>query len=271
MQSKFLQYKSSSIHYAIAGRGRQVIFAFHGYSDNTESFSFMENEIANSFRMVIIDLPFHGKTVWREGLNFLPSDLIRIVQSILDGFPQAEKKYWVMGFSMGGRVALKMLESIPSEMSRIILLAPDGLHVNKWYWIATQNFPGQLLFRFTMTYPGWFLMMIRAGKKINRVGPAGYKYVMSFLVDKQYRHDLYQRWMVLRKFTPHLEKIKSMIRQNNIDVRMVFGENDHLIQTENGERFLVGIEPYCKLIVLPCGHNLMHERNLKGISAVFQE
>ncbi|HEX4849845.1 MAG TPA: alpha/beta hydrolase, partial [Puia sp.] len=266
MESRFLQYKSSSIHYAVAGHGKQIIVALHGYSDTADSFGFMENALANDFMLIAIEMPFHGQTDWREGLRFPTSDLIEIIQIILDQFPIAEKKIWVMGFSMGGRIALKILQKIPEKISRIILLAPDGLHVNKFYWIATQSFPGRLLFRFTMWYPAWFIFMIRTGKKMGRVGPAGYKFVMSFLVEKEYREELYQRWMAMRKFTPNLEKIKSIIRKFKVDVRMIFGETDHLIQSENGEKFLVGIEKHCKLIVLPCGHNLMQEKNLKGIS-----
>jgi pimeloyl-ACP methyl ester carboxylesterase len=48
-------------------------------------------------------------------------------------------QYLLMGFSLDGRIALSVLELMPAGVSRLVLLAPDGLKINFWYWLSTQT------------------------------------------------------------------------------------------------------------------------------------
>ena len=110
MHSVFLTYKSSLIHYRKGGEGKRLLFCFHGYGESSESFAFLETPLDREFTLVAIDLPFHGKTDWREGLYLDPKDLLAIIRQIGTGLPGANQPWWLMGYSMGGRVALSLLD-----------------------------------------------------------------------------------------------------------------------------------------------------------------
>jgi len=271
MQSHFLAYRSSRIHYQLAGKGKQLLIAFHGYSDSSHSFDFLEDHIEDDFTFIAVDIPFHGKTDWKEGLTFEPVELIEIIDAISKGFPQMHSKIYLLGFSMGGRIALSLLQMIPAKIDKIILLAPDGLHISKWYWLATQTGLGNALFRFTMKYPGWFFGMMHIGAKIKLISPGVYKFSLSSLHDKELRESLYIRWTAMRRFTTNFKKIKTLVSINKIPMRLIYGEYDHIIRKQGGQKFRIGIEAYCHLLILPCGHHILQEKNLQAIVRLIGE
>jgi len=265
MQPGFLLYKSSQIHYLKSGNGKQVLVAFHGYSDSAKSFDLLADKIGNDFTVVAIDLPFHGKTDWKEGLTLHPAELIEIMDRILFDLSLPHSNICLMGFSMGGRVALSLFQTVPSKFNKLILLAPDGLHISKWYWLATQTYFGNALFKFTSKYPGWFFSMLHAGRKIKLIKQNVYKFSLSSMQNKKLRDDLYTRWTALRKFTTNFSKLKSLVISHMVPVRLIYGEYDHIIRANGGENFRNGIEEYCKISKLPCGHHVLVSKNLEDI------
>src|ERR1700683_4264497 len=115
MQTFFIPYKSSQIHCCNAGSGKQLLLCFHGYGESAETFGFLEKYLSADFTIVAIDLPFHGKTIWKEGLTFSPADLINIVTDIIQTSPAKNSRLYVAGYSLGGRVALHLLQLIPQK------------------------------------------------------------------------------------------------------------------------------------------------------------
>ncbi len=219
--------------------------------------------------MIAIDLPFHGQTQWKEGLNCHPAEMLEIVDKIGSQEALLSSRITIAGYSMGGRVALSLLEIIPEKIERLILLAPDGLKMNGWYWLATQTLFGNRLFRFTMHYPAWFLGSLRLLGRIKGVNQSIHKFAISYLEDRQMREDLYARWTAMRAFKPSLKEIKGLVMKYKIFVDLIYGKFDRMIRYENGEVFSKGIEPQCRLRVLQTGHQLIHPKNLETLISIF--
>lgn len=265
-QRKIYRYKSSQVAYLCAGQGPGVAVCFHGYGEEAAGFSFLGNYAGDLYRFYAIDLPFHGHTVWNEGLNFDTSDLSAIVSGILS--QEALPASWpvtLLGFSLGGRVALSLLETNTLACARIVLLAPDGLKVNAWYWLATQTWPGNRFFAFTMKHPGWFFGMLKVMNKLKLVNASIFKFVNYYIGDAVVRQSLYDRWTTLRKLKPQLGKIKKQIAAHNIPVRILYGRHDRIILSSVGERFRKGIEGQCIIQVIPAGHQVLHEKHVEEI------
>jgi pimeloyl-ACP methyl ester carboxylesterase len=265
MQSFFLPYKSSSMHYCKAGYGNKLLICFHGYSQSSQSFSFLEKNIEKDFTLIAVDFPFHGKTIWNEGLNFTPKDILEIINLISNQFLLNEKKIYLIGFSMGGRAALTLMQYIPDKIEKLLLLAPDGLKINFWYWLATQNKLGNKLFMHIMQKPAFMFGFLKAANKMGLVNQSIYKFVSFYIYDEQVRTDLYKRWTTMRSFKPDIHKIKLIIKENKISVRMLYGEHDRIIRLERAEKFRNGIESYCELKIIPTGHQLFNEGNASTI------
>ena len=305
----FLSYQSSQVHYYVWGSGRRVIFAFHGYGETAASFSFMGDALranrfdaahgesgvpiggeidegsTSGFMLIAIDLPYHGRTDWRQGLSFSPEQLFEIMKAIAalhstnpDQSPspnanssastRAAPPWRLVGYSMGGRIVLQLFENHPASFDKLILLAPDGLNVNIWYRLATRTIAGNVVFRWTMRRPGWLFLLLRLCNWLRLVNPSIYKFSVHYIDDRVVRQELYTRWTVMRDFRPHLAHIASLIRQAHLPVVLVYGRYDRIIRWERGERFRRrDIEDSCQLVLLDTGHQLLRTQFLPDLLA----
>lgn len=267
MQSAILLYKHSSVHYRYGGNGSRVLCCLHGYGEAAVSFDFLETYKAQDYTIISIDLPYHGLTQWKEGLNFSSGELAEIVQAILTARGiSSSAAFTLIGFSMGGRAALSLVQTIPQQVERLVLLAPDGLKVNGWYWLATQTWIGNRLFRFTMYHPGWFFLLLNTGNKMKLINQSVYKFTRHYIHDQGIRQELYHRWTCMRHISPNLQQIKQHIQQYRIPVRLLYGQYDRIILPQPAERFRKGIEEWCTITMLPAGHQVLQERYIDHIS-----
>jgi pimeloyl-ACP methyl ester carboxylesterase len=285
MQTGFFPLKNSRIHYHRWGMGPRLVFAFHGYGESSASFTFLGEAIGEDFTLVAIDLPFHGQTEWNDGLFFDPADLLFLLRAIeaalssphpvLPGASPSPRPdirvpaapylsgWWLLGYSMGGRIALQLLQDNPQLIDKLVLLAPDGLKLNRWYWLATQTRFGNSLFRATMRQPGWFFLLLRSGHVLSLVNPSIYKFTVQYIHDDRVRQELYTRWTTMRGFRPRLAAIAAIIRERQLPVRLVYGSYDRIIRRESAEKFRKrGIDATCHLTLLPAGHQLLQPQYL---------
>ncbi len=268
MHTAYIPFKNSQIHYSYSGNGNKIVVCFHGYGESEESFHFLAKHLPQSRQLIAIDLPYHGKTEWKDGPNFTTDDLVKILHDIflIRNIPDAS--FSLLGFSMGGRMSLAVLQAIPQRIEKMVLLAPDGLKVNFWYWLATQTRAGNYLFHFTMNYPGWLFTILQAGHGLRLLNLSVYKFIRHYVHDRSLRRQLYLRWTGMRKIKPGLPDIKKKIVQHQIPVHLVYGEYDRIIRHERGQKFRKGIEAYCSLQVLKTGHQLLQEKNAALIAGL---
>jgi len=251
------------------GNGSRPAFCFHGYGEDALSFSFLEKHAGDGFTFFAVDLPFHGDTEWKEGYSCTTGDIEKIIKGILDeanSKPQTSNpKLTLIGYSLGGRVALALYEKMRSQVERLTLLAPDGLKVNFWYWLSTQTWFGNKLFLLTMKHPSWFFGFLKTLNKLKLVNASIFKFVNYYVGDKEVRELLYARWTTLRKLSPDLNHIKHLIRANKTIVWLVYGMHDRIILSSVGEKFRKGIEEQCTISVIHSGHQVLHEKHVDDI------
>lgn len=188
---------------------------------------------------------------------FTHKDLEAIINAIVEN---RELPWTLIGFSLGGRIALSLYQDIPGHFSRMILLAPDGLKVNFWYWLATQTKAGNRFFRFTMKRPAWFFGLLKVFSKLRLVNKSIFKFVNYYIGDAAVRTELYTRWTSLRKLQPNITKARSLIRKHQTNVQLVYGRYDRIILPVVGKKFMSGIEDNCTLHILEGGHQVLHEK-----------
>jgi len=271
MQSASISYLSSSIHYVTAGKGDKIVFCFHGYGEQGSHFGFLSEAAGEEFTFIAIDLPFHGKTIWNEELTFTIKNLQEILE-IIQRQPFFQQQSYqsvqiLLGFSLGGRVALRLYESGPGSFQKIVLLAPDGLKMNRWYWLATQTWIGHRFFSFTLKYPRWFFGVLKLLNRLRLVNSSIFKFVNYYIGDKEVRRLLYQRWTTMRKITPDISRIKSFISEYKTTARLLYGRHDRIIVSTVGEKFRKDIEGSCSIQVIDCGHQVLHKKNATEIVA----
>ncbi len=265
MLSFFISYKQSQIHCIQWGKGEKILLCFHGFGETSGSFMPLARQIENRYTLIAVDLPLHGKTVWNEGPVCTTADMINIINSI----PVLHQQpFSLAGYSMGGRVALSVYEHIPQRIAQLVLLAPDGLKMNFWYRLATQTVWGNRLFKYFMEKPGIFFTITKMLKSTGMINMGVYNYVHQYLNQEDKRMQLYIIWTTMRKLKPGVKSIKALIPENNTPVLLIYGRYDRIIQHTTGRHFKKGMEAYCILHILPCGHRILHEKNITAIAAL---
>jgi pimeloyl-ACP methyl ester carboxylesterase len=274
MKQRLFRYKNSQVSYYRFGTGPQAAICFHGYGEDATSYAFLEKYLGERFSLYAIELPFHGHTDWQEGLLFTHEDLQQITEGILglDSNPSTSpgtrtiyNKLILLGFSLGGRIAVSLYQSQPEKVSRLILMAPDGLKVNFWYWLSTQTWLGNKLFALTMKKPGWFFGLLKVFNKLKLVNASIFKFVNYYIGDPEARRLLYARWISLRKLKPNLKRVKSFVRQQDTPVRLIYGKHDRIILSSVGEKFKHGIEDHCEIKIIHSGHQVLHEKHIEEL------
>ncbi len=274
MEKRVLPYRASRISYLCSGKGEKLVLCFHGYGESAAHFSFLPPYLPGSYSFCAIDLPFHGDTEWKEKEGLTPDHLAAIVRLLLQqqaaaGGPD-DPEIILLGFSLGGRIALQLYQMQLFRISKLVLLAPDGLKINGWYRLATQTWIGIRLFAFTMRNPGWFYTVLRTLNRLRMVNTSIYKFVDHYIGDAQVRRQLYQRWMALRKIRPDIRLVRRQVQQQATAVRFIYGHYDRIILPTRAERFCQGLEPYCQLQVIEAGHQVLHAKHAAAIAAALQ-
>jgi pimeloyl-ACP methyl ester carboxylesterase len=267
MEQKLLPYKKSKINYYSFGNGPETAICFHGYGEDGKLYRFFEKYAGGAYTFYAIDLPFHGNTEWNEELLFTHDDLSQIISNIPDS-KKINRQLTLIGFSLGGRIALSYYEVHPERIKKVILFAPDGLKVNFWYWFSTQTHFGNKLFAYSMRSPAWFFAFLKGLNKAGLVNASIFKFVNYYIGKKEMRQLLYQRWTTFRKLKPNLQRIKYFILKNKTNTRLVYGKYDRIILPVRGEKFQKGIEAFCTLTVINSGHQVVHENHVNQILPV---
>lgn len=272
MENKVLFYNNSSISYYCFGSGPRPVLCFHGYGEDGTSFRFLKKPLGEQYTFIAPDLPFHGQTQWKEGLNFTPANLQQIAGCLLEqnnfqpcGSSTFDFKLSLIGFSLGGRAALSLYQAQPGMVEKLVLLAPDGLKVNFWYWLAARSRAGNQLFAYTMKHPRWFFGLLKLLNKMRLVNTSIFKFVNHYIGDPRVRRGLYERWTGLRSLKPNIPHIRQLVRQHQTPVRLIYGRHDRIIRPVRGKKFQKGIETHCTVTVLPCGHQVLQEKYAEEI------
>jgi pimeloyl-ACP methyl ester carboxylesterase len=265
MQSHFITYKNSDIHYRYSGQGPGVVLCFHGFGTYARTFDWLADHVPGKV-FIAFDLPFHGETKWKNGETFLPRDLLNIIAIC----PHVQQdRFALMGYSMGGRISLQLLQMVPERITNLILLAPDGLHINPWYWFSTQTIVGNRFFKKVMQKPAGFVNLLKRGESLKLLNKGVLKFVDRYMEDDHIRNQVYKVWTSFRKFRPHLRKVIANINRYDIPVSLIYGRYDTIIPLAPGEKFFHALKGRKKIDVLETGHQVLHIRNAQYIAEAF--
>jgi pimeloyl-ACP methyl ester carboxylesterase len=254
-----LQQKSGVISYHRFGKGPKLMVCLHGYGETGGSYRELGVAAGTEFTLLCPDLPLHGGTKW-EKPGFSLTDLRSIIMGLIEQeCGDTSDPFTLLGYSMGGRLALAFAENFPGDLRLLVLLAPDGLKVNPWYWLATRTLAGNRLFRYTMNHPGWLFAIMKIGLRTGMLGPGITRVGHYYLDDTEERGRLYERWMLFRNFRPNRRKKSIFSGVNNLSCMIISGRHDRIITAAALERFASGNGAAIELVLLNAGHGLLKQ------------
>ena len=112
------QFKNSSIHYSITGKGKCIVL-LHGFLLNTGIWSDLIPLLSKKNKVLAIDLPGHGKSDCISEMHSMEL-LADLVNFILEENNLTTTS--LIGHSMGGYIGLAFTEKYRSKVNTLVLL-----------------------------------------------------------------------------------------------------------------------------------------------------
>jgi pimeloyl-ACP methyl ester carboxylesterase len=217
----------------VIGEGSLLFIAFHGFANSADYLFPLANEIGDLAKIYIIDLPFHGETNWSSPF-YTATDIIDVCEAILE--KEHSASFSLIGFSMGGRIAAKLVELIPTRIDRIYLISPDGFNTK---WIRHfDKFPQKMRYRIS-NWSKIEKVLLKTTRFLSRtrvIDDFPYKFFKKHLSTPTYKNRLFGSWISLKHFNLNLKDIQSILEQQDKEMHLIFGNRDKLVKSKKASR-----------------------------------
>ncbi|HVI44520.1 MAG TPA: alpha/beta hydrolase [Chitinophaga sp.] len=250
----YVPYLKSRFHGCTAGSGEQLLICLHGFGESAVYFTPLAEGLGDMFTIVALDMPLHGCTEWHEDRPFEKDDLVAVVELALQQY--GHKRFSLLGYSMGGRLALCLVQRMADRIDNLIMLAADGLRNNPWHLFVTQTTVGNRIFRYVTYHPQFLFSLMDVAKKLGLLNQSIYKFVSQRMDQLEKREQVYNVWTIMRKMMPDKQLCKQLLSKYNVLTLLIFGKYDRVIPPVLGDRFADG-SFNCKKLILEKGHQLI--------------
>jgi pimeloyl-[acyl-carrier protein] methyl ester esterase len=116
----------TKIHLETYGEGKAIVLV-HGWAMHTGIWREFAKQLAQSYRVICIDLPGHGRSELID-----PFTLERISAELIEAVPE-QNCCW-LGWSLGATVVLDVAARYPERVSSLVLLAGNPSYTQTEQW-----------------------------------------------------------------------------------------------------------------------------------------
>lgn len=240
------------------GHGPVHVLGFHGYGGSTADFSPFEGALGHLCTIHAFDTWFNGQSRWPEGRAvsdpLRPQEWRDLMRAYMD--VNGIERALFMGFSLGGRSAMSLMEQLPERSRGLLLLAPDGLVRFPWYrWLSKFSWGRGLYRRFQEKPEGWF-RTLDSLHKLGLVTDKRREFLRMHTEDQAKRQLVHDVWLSLRLLEPDLNTVVANMLQHDLRAYLFMGRFDSVIKLPWGQRFQQRAPERIHLNVLETGHQV---------------
>lgn len=254
-ENHVFEFQKAQLHYQKTGKGKKILLAFHGFGQSKLHFQHFAQTLRKEYTVYSFDLFYHGMSFWHEKDKPMEKHFWKDLMSAFFQI-QSIEKCTLAGYSMGGKFVLATLESFPEKIDKIILIAPDGIKTSFWYSLATYPTWIRRIFRSFVVNPKPFHFLVDTLSKTGLMDKGIIKFASSQMNTREKRRRVYYSWVVFRQLKFDMDKIASLIDQQNIAVEMFLGKYDKMITEKNMQKLLKKLDKY-NLHILESGHTTL--------------
>lgn len=244
------------------GGAHTMAIALHGFSRPFEDMLAVRPLLPPRTALLMPHLAAHG----RSSGHHRPLDPATWHAALLDlcdaeGLPFEGT---LIGYSLGGRVALDWWASSPESFSRVVLLAPDGLVRNHGYAFAVDSAPGRAWLEQSERQRAG---IIRVGRWLHRRGLLPdhfFQFSMFHLETEEMWNMVVNCWLSLQQcWPPGRRSLRRLSDAHPGILEAHFGSRDKVIRPRNA-RTLNGV---CPVHFHPCGHGLLRPDIIQRVAS----
>ncbi|CCH56713.1 alpha/beta hydrolase fold protein [Fibrisoma limi BUZ 3] len=249
---EFFEFRGSLISFRRYGHGPTALLAFHGFGQSSEMYTQLGQVLREHFTVYALDLFYHGESWYADDQLITKTYWQGLVNAFLQAM--AIDRFSLMGFSLGGRFALALAETLAGRLDQLILIAPDGITRSPWYRLATGSTPGRWLFCFFLRHMS---LLTSVGHGLTAVGllhRTAMRFAENAMGTAEQREQVYQSWTKFRLIRPDLNVTSQALDQHSVRVRVFTGYYDRIVPGTYAQPLLRRLRSY-ELTVLKAGHN----------------
>lgn len=251
------------LHYHRVGKGAKPMLVFHGFGMDSYSIPDLKTCFPGH-TLYFFDLFFHGKSYWPNSKQALT---VEKWNELIGVFLQKEHidRFEMVGFSIGTKSLLTILNTFAPQIDTILLIAPDGIVQKNWYKLAVGTKVGQWLFRKLVENPVCIWKSLNWIKSYKLLPNKLIVFVRSQLASPANRMKVYHTWMVYRKLRLSQQTIATLIAHNTITTTIIAGNQDTMFPPNSYKKF-ARLVPNSRLVVLEAEHRHMIIKTLKHLT-----
>lgn len=259
MTEKFIMAGQTPMHVADTERGEKCVVLLHGYLESMLVWDEFVDMLKGSMRVVTIDLPGHGVSIVNGEVHTMEylADCVGLTMEAL-----GIERYSVVGHSMGGYVALAMMDNYAKNLENIILLSSTTSADSQEKCDRRRR----------------EIELIKAGKKntLARLVPhAGFapqnaKRLKDYIEDIGELILITEDEGVIAILGGMIERKSrgEQLRDSNIPHLFIFGKHDYYIPNEVAEE-MIAFDPHARVVWLEeSGHMGFYEEPEKCAEAI---
>jgi 2-succinyl-6-hydroxy-2,4-cyclohexadiene-1-carboxylate synthase len=260
-----LSFGNCQFGYSLTGKNdRPPILFLHGFMGDRRDFAPVTSYLVDHYRCLAIDLPGHGKTRVMKEAEYGMALTARAIVGVLDQLHIS--KCFLVGYSMGGRLALYLAVHFPERFIKTVLeSASPGLKTEEergrrsqqdWHLatkLETTNF--------TEFLTNWYEQPLFASIK-RRMDRSKMSLTLAQMLERRQQNQPHELAKSLRNLgTGSQPSLWAELAQNQVPLMLLVGELDHKFVQINQE--MVAHCPSAQLrVVKDCGHNV-HSENVQ--------
>ena len=249
---------SVTLAYRTYGNGPLAVLAFHGFGRTGADFAILEPIMNAHCTLYAFDLHFHGQSPGypeRADVPFTPQELATYFMAFADKIGAA--KVGLLGYSLGGRIVLSLLEQVPERIERVFLAAPDGLKTRPWYRGLADSKLGRALYKRFVVDPTVTHAIINTLRFVRLMNERMHRFLMGQTDSRAKRQLVHDVWLSYRLIEPDLARVAANAKAHGISVHLFFGVNDRVIRPAFGENLRKHAPNVIGQEELPFGHALL--------------
>jgi pimeloyl-[acyl-carrier protein] methyl ester esterase len=108
----------SALYCEVSGRGRDLVL-LHGWGLNLRVWDSLAGALGARFRLIAVDLPGHGRSDWDGSAGTPAAQAWRVHETLAP----ITRRYALLGWSLGGQLALDLAAAMPASVERLALIA----------------------------------------------------------------------------------------------------------------------------------------------------
>jgi pimeloyl-ACP methyl ester carboxylesterase len=262
-------FKEYQLEFLTFGAGTNGIICFHGFGRKAQDFEVFQSLCSPNQRIVSINLFAHDNSVFPA--SRIENDPLKLSEwtELMVAFLVQEgiEDFDLVGYSMGGRVAMMTYLAMTKRVRSVLLIAPDGFKINKLYKFASGTKLGRSLYKKLIQRPEPLFKIADFLKRMGILNDKLHRFVYVHLDSKEKRQQVFDAWLIYRQMFPDLQELADTINWESTPFHMVFGKFDSVITVQLGERFSNYLGNKEHMYIIDLGHRLMVKQTAEFIEA----